>query len=149
MKILRVAAALTIFIGSAPAYAQVTFKHISGEEAARAVRGNTLNSEFAGGKTFSMSIHKRTESGHVERHMDWDEVFMIQDGNELLNFGKTASNPRQESPGEFSGSTITDGKSVMLHAGDIVTMPAGMWHQHVLKTPTLRYVLIRTEKPRS
>ena len=81
--------------------------------------------------------------------MDWDEVFMIQEGDELLNFGKAASNPRQESPGEFSGGTITDGKSVMLHAGDIVTMPAGMWHQHVLKTPTLRYVLIRTEKPRS
>jgi len=149
MKNLHIAPVLAIFIAAAPASAQVTFKHITGEEAARAVRGNTLNSEFAEGKTFSMSIHKRTESGHVERHMDWDEVFMIQEGDELLNFGKAASNPRQESPGEFSGGTITDGKSVMLHAGDIVTMPAGMWHQHVLKTPRLRYVLIRTEKPRS
>jgi mannose-6-phosphate isomerase-like protein (cupin superfamily) len=146
MKNLRIAVVFIIFTASAPAFAQVTFKRITGEDAARAVRGNSLNSTFAEGQAFSMSIHKRTESGHVERHMDWDEAFMIQDGDELLKFGKTASNPRQESPGEFSGGTITDGKSVMLHAGDIVTMPAGMWHQHVLKTPTVRYVLIKTRK---
>jgi ribosomal protein L16 Arg81 hydroxylase len=34
----------------------------------------------------------------------------------------------------------------MLHAGDIVILPAGLWHQQVLKGPLMRYVLFKTRK---
>jgi len=135
-----------VMVAVAPASAEVTFKHISAEQAARLVSNNNLNSVIADSTVFVMSFHKRTQSGHVERHMGWDEEFVMQEGDELLNYGSAASNPRQLSLGEFTGDTITGGKSVLLHAGDVVVMPAGMWHQHLLKSPTVRYLLFRTRK---
>lgn len=148
MKNLRAVMIVAISIAATRAYAEVSFQYITGEQAERAVAADSLNKVFAEDPEFSMSIHKRTESGHVERHMDWDEGFIIQNGEELLKYGKSASNPRKESPGEFSGDSITGSKSVMLHAGDIVVMPAGMWHQHVLRSPTVRYILIKVRKQR-
>ena len=62
----------------------------------------------------------------------------------LLNDGDTASNPGEMSRGEFIGDAITGGKSVMLHAGDIVILPAGLWHEQVLKSPIMRYILFKT-----
>jgi|SRR5579872_6947625 len=146
MKNLRTAVIFAAMIAAAPACAEVTFMHITGEQAARAVAGKTMDSVIAADPAFGMSFHKRTESGHVERHMNWNEAFLIQEGDELLNYGNTVSNPREQSPGEFSGDAITGGKSVMLHAGEVVVMPAGTWHQHVLKSPTVRYVLFRSRK---
>jgi ribosomal protein L16 Arg81 hydroxylase len=71
---------------------------------------------------------------------------VIQEGDVLLNYGDSASNPRQNSPGEFNGDAVTGGKSVMLHPGDVVILPAGLWHQQVLKSPTMRYILFKTRK---
>ncbi len=70
---------------------------------------------------------------------------MIQEGDVLLNYGDMASNPRELSPGEFNGDAITGGKSVMLHAGDVVILPAGLWHEQILKGPIMRYILFKTK----
>jgi mannose-6-phosphate isomerase-like protein (cupin superfamily) len=130
---------------TAPVQAQVTFRHISAGEAAQMVAGSDMP-VIARDETFSMSLHKRLVSGHVEKHMDWNEELVIQEGDVLLNYGDAASNPREMSPGEFHGDAITGGKSVMLHAGDIVILPAGLWHQQVLKGPVMRYVLFKTKR---
>ena len=129
---------------AAPALAQVTFKHI--DEAKEMVAGKEMP-VIASDEKFSMSLHKRLVSGHVEKHMGWNEELVIQEGDVLLNYGDTASNVRETSPGEFNGDAITGGKSVMLHAGDIVILPAGLWHEQVLKSPVMRYVLFKTVRP--
>lgn len=146
MKNLGTTIIVAIMIVAAPACAEVTFKHITAQQAARAVTDKTLNSVIAEGPAFVMSIHKRIESGHVERHVGWDEEFVMQEGEELLEYGNTAKNPREQAPGEFTADAITGGKSVMLHPGEVVTMPAGMWHQHVLKSASVRYLLFKTRK---
>ncbi len=133
-------------LASAPARAEVTFKHITAKEAARAVAGKTLASPIADGPGFSMSFRKRVESSHVEKHMGWDEELVIQEGDVLLNYGDRASNPREMSPGEFNADAVTGGKSLMLHAGDVVILPAGTWHHQVLKSPIMRYILFKTRK---
>jgi len=137
-----VGAAMT-FTG--PAMADVTFKHITAAEAAQAVAGKTA-SAIVDGPGFSMSFHKRVESSHVEKHMGWDEELVIQEGDVLLNYGDRASNPREMSPGEFNADAVTGGKSLMLHAGDVVILPAGTWHHQVLKSPIMRYILFKTRK---
>lgn len=139
--------ALMLLLGAAPAGAEVTFKHITDADAARSISGATPPPNIADGPEFSMSLHKRTEPGHVEKHMGWDEELVIQQGDILLNYGDTASNARETAPGEFTGDTITGGKSVMLHAGDIVILPAGLWHEQLPKTPLMRYILFKTRKP--
>ena len=126
------------------AHGQVTFKHISASQAAQMVSGSETPT-IASDEKFSMSLHKRAVSGHVEKHMGWNEELVIQKGDVLLNYGDTASNPREMSPGEFNGDAITGGKSVMLHAGDIVILPAGLWHQQIPKGPTMRYILFKTK----
>ncbi len=142
----RTAILLVSLLAAAPAQADVTFRHITAEEAARAVSGKTLTSAIADGPQFSMSFHKRIEPSHVEKHMGWDEELVIQQGDVLLNTGEAASNARETAPGEFTGGAITGGKSVMLHAGDIVILPAGLWHQQLPKTPLMRYILFKTRK---
>lgn len=132
---------------TAPALAQVTFKYISAGQAAQMVSGSDMP-VIAKDEKFSMSLHKRLVSGHVEKHMGWNEELVIQEGDVLLNYGDTASNPREIAPGEFNGDAITGGKSVMLHPGDIVILPAGLWHQQVLKSPVMRYVLFKTRRAR-
>jgi mannose-6-phosphate isomerase-like protein (cupin superfamily) len=147
MRRLATTMLVTAFLAAAPARAEVTFKHISAEEAARAVAGPTMPGNIADGPQFSMSLHKRTGPSHVEKHMGWDEELVIQQGTVLLNYGDTASKPRENSPGEFNGEAIIGGKSRMLHAGDIVILPAGLWHEQVPKTPLMRYILFKTRKP--
>lgn len=140
------AAILTVAITAAPAAADVSFKHITAQEAAQAVAGKTLASPIADGPAFSMSFHKRVEPSHVEKHMGWDEELVIQEGDVLLNTGDAASKPREMSPGEFNGDAITGGKSAMLHAGDVVILPAGLWHQQIPQGPIMRYILFKTRK---
>jgi mannose-6-phosphate isomerase-like protein (cupin superfamily) len=142
LKTLVALGALTVM--TAQAHGQVTFKHISAGQAAQMVSGPQVPI-IASDEKFSMSFHKRGVSGHVEKHMGWNEELVIQKGEVLLNYGDTASNPRELSPGEFNGDAITGGKSVMLHAGDIVILPAGLWHQQILKGPIMRYILFKTK----
>jgi uncharacterized protein YjlB len=144
MKRFAIVGAAMIVAG--PAMADVTFKHITAGEAAQAVAGKTA-SAIVDGPQFSMSFHKRIESSHVERHMGWDEELVIQEGDVLLNYGDAASNARETSPGEFNADAVTGGKSLMLHAGDVVILPAGTWHHQVLKSPIMRYILFKTRKP--
>jgi len=141
LETVAVLAALTVM--TAQAHAQVAFKHINAGQAAQMVSGSETPT-IASDEKFSMSLHKRLVSGHVEKHMGWNEELVIQKGDVLLNYGDTASNPRELSPGEFNGDAITGGKSVMLHAGDIVILPAGLWHQQILKGPIMRYILFKT-----
>ena len=140
-------AALMTCLAAAPAGAEVTFKHITAQEAAQAMAGKALGSSIADGPQFSMALRKRIEPGHVEKHMGWDEELVIQEGDILLNYGETASEARETAPGEFTAAAITGGKSVMLHAGDIVILPAGLWHEQLPKTPLMRYILFKTRKP--
>ena len=38
---------------------------------------------------------RRLVSGHVEKHMGWNEELVIQQGDVLLNYGDTANNARE------------------------------------------------------
>lgn len=147
MKSFGIAVAGMAMIAALPVRADVTFKHITAEDAARALAGKTLASLIVDGPQFSMSFHKRVESSHVEKHMGWDEELVIQEGDVLLNYGDTASNAREMSPGEFNADAVIGGKSLMLHPGDVVILPAGTWHHQVLKGPVMRYILFKTRKP--
>jgi mannose-6-phosphate isomerase-like protein (cupin superfamily) len=108
------------------------------------VSGDKAPDGLAADEQFSMTLRKRVVSSHVEKHMGWNEELVIQEGTVLLNYGDNATNAREIAPGEFNGDTITGGKSVVMHPGDIVILPAGTWHEQVLQTPVMRYILFKT-----
>lgn len=128
------------------AQADVTFKFVDAGSARQMVAGPKAPGSLAEDGDFSMSLRKREASSHVEKHMGWNEELVIQEGTVLLNYGDSASNVRQIAPGEFNGDAVTGGKSVLMHPGDIVIIPAGTWHEEVLRTPVMRYILFKTRK---
>jgi mannose-6-phosphate isomerase-like protein (cupin superfamily) len=130
---------------SGPAQADIAFGFVSAEKARDLVAGPKAPDSLAEDGTFSMSLRKRTASSHVEKHMGWNEELVIQEGNVLLNYGGAATNIRETGPGEFNGDTIAGGKSVIMHPGDIVVIPAGTWHEEVLRSPVMRYILFNTK----
>jgi hypothetical protein len=138
-------AATFLAISVTSAVAEVTFKYISADSAKRAVTASGSN-VIADGDAFRMSLQMRNQSGHVEKHMTWDEEIIIQEGDVLLNYGDQAINAREISPGEFNGTSIAGGSSVVMHAGDIVIIPAGTWHEEIIRDPIMRYILFKTKK---
>lgn len=138
--------AACLMTGTEPSRADVTFKFVSAGDAQKMVVGSKPPNNLAGDASFSMSLRKRDATSHVEKHMDWNEELVIQEGTVLLNYGDGATNIRQIAPGEFNGDAVTGGKSVLMHAGDIVIIPAGTWHEEVLKSPIMRYILFKTRK---
>ena len=138
-------AAALLVISVSAAQADVKFKYISSGDAKRIVTssGSTV---IADGDLFRTSLQVRDKSSQVERHMSWDEEIVIQEGNVLLNYGDNASGIREISSGEFNGNAIVGGKSVMMHPGDIVIIPAGTWHEEVIQNPVMRYILFKTKK---
>ena len=130
------------------ASAEVTFKFIAAGDAAKMMSGDKAPDALAADDQFSMTLRKRVVSSHVEKHMGWNEELVIQEGTILLNYGGTATNARETAPGEFNGDAITGGKSLVMHPGDIVILPAGTWHEQVLQSPLMRYILFKTKVPK-
>jgi mannose-6-phosphate isomerase-like protein (cupin superfamily) len=132
------------------AEAQVTFKFIQADDAAKMVfdpaRAKEAANVVKGEGGFSMLLTKRTESSHVEKHMNFDEELVLQEGDVILNFGGEGANAKETPgrPGEWTAASITGGKSVEMHPGDIVVIPANTWHEEILKSPRMRYVLFHS-----
>jgi len=144
---LSVTVLLLLFASGAEA--DVTFKYISAgdakvkADAPNAARGPNY---IADGPDFHLSFAERKRPGKVEQHADWNDEIIIQEGDVQLNFGGTSVNAKPTRPGEKLGDSIRDGKSVLMHPGDIVTIPAGMPHQMLIQSPTMRYILLKTRK---
>ena len=132
-------------LSASGAAAEVAFKYVSAADAVKMIAGDTPP-VIADTPVFSMSLHKRVVSGHPEMHMGWDEELVIQQGDVLLNYGGSGVDAKEQSPGEFRAGKIEGGKSQMLHAGDIVVIPAGTWHEQIIRTPLMRYILFKTKK---
>jgi mannose-6-phosphate isomerase-like protein (cupin superfamily) len=131
-----------------PALAQTTFKFITADEAAKMpfdpARAKEAGSLATGQANFSFALAKRTESGHSEKHMGFDEELVMQEGDVLLTYGGEGVNAKETSPGQWVADSIAGGKTVEMHPGDIVVIPANTWHLEVLKSPRMRYVLIHS-----
>jgi hypothetical protein len=145
-KLLLMTGAIAACAGGA-AKADSTFKFIRGDDAAKMVFDPARAKEAAGvasGQALSMPLTKRTESDHVEKHVGYDEELVTQEGNVVLNYGGEGVNARENRPGEWQADSVAHGKSVEMHPGDIVVIPADTWHEEVLKSSCMRYVLIHS-----
>jgi mannose-6-phosphate isomerase-like protein (cupin superfamily) len=96
---------------------------------------------------YSVQLVQRKQSGSVEQHMDWNEYFIVQDGDATFNYGGTSLNAKETRPGEMLGDAITGGATIPIHKGDVVTIPAGTPHQMVLLPgASIRYLDFKGHK---
>lgn len=90
---------------------------------------------------------RRTSSGEVEVHGEWDDVMLVQQGAGTLLSGGEVSGGRQTAPGEVRGGQINGGARRLLAPGDMVTVPAGIPHQMLLEGgQSITYLIIKVRR---
>jgi quercetin dioxygenase-like cupin family protein len=71
----------------------------------------------------------RSEAGNeAEVHAHWTHYINVISGEATLTYGGTVTKARDTGPGQVRGEAITGGKTVTVHAGDFIQIPAGMPH---------------------
>jgi mannose-6-phosphate isomerase-like protein (cupin superfamily) len=90
----------------------------------------------------------RVHSGDPERHQLWADEMVVKKGTITLVTGGTlqGEHPNGTAPGETLGTSIQGGKEVVLHAGDIVHIPAGIPHWVKVAPGTTTTYLVFKEK---
>ena len=81
--------------------------------------------------TSKIVLAARVHTGPAERHQLWADQMVISTGTLTLVTGGTMQDEHPNAtnaPGETLGTGIQGGKEVVLHAGDIVHIPAGVPH---------------------
>jgi hypothetical protein len=92
----------------------------------------------------------RTRTGDAERHQFFADQIVIKEGTITLVTGgiMQGEHPNNASgrPGETLGSGIDGGKEIVLHAGDIVHIPANVPHWVKVAPGTTTTYLVFKEK---
>ena len=81
----------------------------------------------------------RSQSGAAELHQKYADVFFIVEGSATLLTGGTVVSPQTTEPGEIRGKDVEHGKTQVVHAGDVVHIPAGV--PHLMKLESGAHVL--------
>ena len=90
-------------------------------------------------------VTMRDKSGEAEVHANWEDHIFVQEGEAKLTLGGTVEKPRDTGKGETRGSAITGGKTMTVHAGDYIFVPASLPHRMVLEPgKSIRYAVVKT-----
>jgi mannose-6-phosphate isomerase-like protein (cupin superfamily) len=111
---------------------QAQFAQLAPLAAAKGSSGSTLASY--GNLALMLSV--RTTSGGGEIHQHFDDLMIVQQGSATLVTGGTLADPKTEPNGEIRGTSVQNGTSQAITAGDIVIVPAGVPHQLLIPSGT-------------
>ncbi len=98
--------------------------------------------------TYNSILVVRVKTGESERHQFWADQMIVNKGTITLVTGGSMVGehlvPNQ--PGETRGSSVKGGEEVVLHAGDVVHIPANVPHWVKIAPGTTTTYLIFKEK---
>jgi len=124
-----------------------SFDHWSDKELATLIQKPNVSVDLSDHEFFFIDTIMRDKSGLVEVHDRWNDYLIIQKGDGLIAYGGRASSLKQISPGEWRGAAMSGGSSILVHAGDLVVIPAGMAHQMRLEAGTsIRYLAFKARQ---
>jgi mannose-6-phosphate isomerase-like protein (cupin superfamily) len=87
---------------------------------------------------------KKKENSEAELHDNSDDVYYVLEGEAVLTLGGRIDNPREATPGEWKGKTITGGKTFTIKKGDLIYVPRGTPHQrNTTKAGNFSLILIK------
>lgn len=91
---------------------------------------------------------RRVVNSEVERHARWDDLIIVRGGSGALVVGDRAKGETFRAPGEYRGGTLVSPRTLVIHNGDVVRVPAGMPHSfEVNKDAPLEYLLVKIRRP--
>ncbi len=105
-------------------------------------------SDLGDHENYFVEYATRNDSGNLaEIHSHWTHYVTVLSGEAVLTYGGTVMNPKDTGPGQIRGSGITGGKTMTVHAGDYVQIPAGMPHLfHPPKGGSFHYVVFNARQ---
>lgn len=100
---------------------------------------------FAG---HSLTLIQRNANGEVEVHMHKHDMVFVRQGAATLITGGEVVNGKDTGSGEIRGDSIRGGTKRIIHAGDIVQIPATVPHQMLLNPgETVAYAAVKVDAP--
>ena len=111
--------------------------------AASFAKGGTLLTE----SNYRVMTAHRTESGNVEVHRSYTDVFYIVQGGTDIVLGGKVIGEKDTNPDEPRGDSIDGGETKHLSAGDAIVIPAGVPHWMKNVQGELRYFVVKVKKP--
>ena len=111
--------------------------------AASFAKGGTLVTEA----DYKVMTAHRTESGNVEIHRSYTDVFYIVQGSTNIVTGGKVIGEKATNPDEPRGDSIEGGETRRLAAGDAMIIPAGVPHWMKDVEGTLLYFVVKVKNP--
>lgn len=105
-------------------------------------KGGTLVTE----SNYRVMTAHRTESGNVEVHRSYTDVFYIVQGSTNIVTGGKVIGQKDANPDEPRGDAIEGGETRRLSAGDVMVIPAGVPHWMKDVEGTLLYFVVKIKK---
>jgi mannose-6-phosphate isomerase-like protein (cupin superfamily) len=88
-------------------------------------------------------VVSRKSDGQVELHQHWIDFMTILSGDVTLTYGGTLAGAKETAPGEMRGGTISGGKTIALHRGDYLEIPAGVPHLMTAPQHNFTYLIVK------
>jgi mannose-6-phosphate isomerase-like protein (cupin superfamily) len=90
---------------------------------------------------------RRATSSQPEVHARWDDVVMVRAGTGAIEMGDSLVGSTYRAPGERVGGKLTKRYQIVVHAGDIVRIPAAVPHVFVVSgAEPLEYLVIKQRR---
>jgi mannose-6-phosphate isomerase-like protein (cupin superfamily) len=115
---------------------------------AKAAKTGSASETLAEYTSHRTVLSYRAANGGAEVHTHVADIFYIVHGKASLVTEGKVENGHEEKPDEIRGSAVTGGKTMLLTAGDVVHIPAGVPHQILVsKGDEIVYFVVKvTEK---
>jgi len=125
----------------------------SGQDSVKYFSKDDVSASFSKGGTlvnendYKVMTAHRTESGNVEVHRSYTDVFYIVQGGTDIVLGGKVIGEKDTNPEEPRGDSIEGGETRHLNAGDAIVIPAGVPHWMRNVQGELRYFVVKVKKP--
>lgn len=104
--------------------------------------------EDFGDHALSVTVHNT--SGGAETHEATADVMVIESGEATLVYGGEIADAKRTAPHEVRGTSIRNGTSVHVSAGDVVHFAAGAPHQWLVDPgKQITYLVVHVEQPQA
>jgi mannose-6-phosphate isomerase-like protein (cupin superfamily) len=111
----------------------------------RRYMGTTLLTSSDEQTTYLLIV--RRSSSQPEVHARWDDLVIVRSGTGAIELGDSLAGSRYRAPGEREGGRIVAPYQFVLHAGDIVRIPAAVPHAFIVSgTAPLEYLVIKQRR---
>ena len=111
--------------------------------------GASKTAQLGRGPNFTYAIAHRDTSAGLERHDAWTDIAVVQSGSATILTGGVQQGAVERSPGEWRGGTAVGATRQEIHAGDVVTTPAGTPHQFLLaRGERITYIVFKVAAPK-